>query len=80
MNFKQLQEEVREWSHRNFGLRPTYWPLLGAAEEIGELAHAHLKGEQCIRGTPEKHIADAMGITHEAYSKRAKAGVSIKSR
>lgn len=29
--------------------------------------------------TPEqKHIADAMGITHEAYAKRAKAGVSIK--
>jgi len=27
----------------------------------------------------QKHIADAMGISHEAYAKRAKAGVSIKS-
>jgi hypothetical protein len=31
--------------------------------------------------TPEqKHIADAMGITHEAYAKRAKAGVAIGGR
>lgn len=31
--------------------------------------------------TPEqKHIADAMGVSHEAYAKRAKAGVSIKGR
>lgn len=28
----------------------------------------------------QKHIADAMGISHEAYGKRAKAGVSIKGR
>jgi hypothetical protein len=29
--------------------------------------------------TPQqKHIADAMGITHEAYAKRAKAGVAIR--
>jgi hypothetical protein len=29
--------------------------------------------------TPEQaHIADAMGISHEAYAKRAKAGVSMK--
>jgi hypothetical protein len=31
--------------------------------------------------TPEqKHIADAMGISHEAYAKRAKAGVAIGGR
>jgi hypothetical protein len=28
----------------------------------------------------QKHIADAMGISHEAYAKRAKAGVAIGGR
>ena len=36
---------------------PAYRPLLGSAEELGELARAHLKGEQGIRFTPEE-IAD----------------------
>lgn len=41
-------------------------PAAGTGEDDGEL-------------TPEqKHIARAMGITEEAYAKRAKAGVSIK--
>ena len=38
---------------RNFGAQPSYRPLLGAVEELGELTHAHLKGEQGIRHTPE---------------------------
>ena len=59
MTFQQLQDEQREWAQRNFGTdRPSYQPLLGAVEELGELAHAHLKSEQGIRGTPEKHAAD----------------------
>lgn len=33
---------------------PSDRPLFGAVEEIGELAHAHLKGLQGIRHTPEE--------------------------
>ena len=53
----QLQEELKPWSRHNFGDRPSWMPLLGACEEIGELSHAHLKQAQGIRGTPEEHFA-----------------------
>lgn len=64
MTFKQLQEEQREWVAHNFAGRKPYMPLLGVAEECGELCHAHLKGEQGIRYTPEVVLAkkkDAVG-------------------
>ena len=54
-----LQESHRVWGLHNFGKIPIHQPLLGALEELGELAHAHLKEEQGIRGSSEKHIADA---------------------
>jgi NTP pyrophosphatase (non-canonical NTP hydrolase) len=59
-----LQSELKPWTLHNFGERPSWQPLLGALEELGELAHAHLKGEQGIRGTTEEHAAaarDAIG-------------------
>ena len=46
---KKLQEEQAPWVKKNFGDRPSYWPLLGVVEEVGELCHAHLKNEQGIR-------------------------------
>jgi NTP pyrophosphatase (non-canonical NTP hydrolase) len=56
-----IQEEHAIWSARNFGSdRPAYQPLLGAVEELGELAHAHLKQEQNIRGDSERHEEEAM--------------------
>ena len=55
MTFRRLQEEQGEWAMRNFGARPSHQPLLGAVEELGELAHAHLKSEQGIRGAQEHH-------------------------
>jgi NTP pyrophosphatase (non-canonical NTP hydrolase) len=58
MNLKQLQDELKPWVLHNFGQRPSYQPLLGALEELGELAHAHLKQEQQIR-TNEDHEANA---------------------
>jgi NTP pyrophosphatase (non-canonical NTP hydrolase) len=64
LNFSQLQDQVKEWSARNFPGSTPYQPLLGAVEEMGELAHAHLKQEQGIRGTPREHYAakvDAIG-------------------
>jgi NTP pyrophosphatase (non-canonical NTP hydrolase) len=53
----QLQEELAPWQFHNFGDRPSWMPLLGAQEEIGELSHAHLKQAQGIRGTKEEHQA-----------------------
>jgi NTP pyrophosphatase (non-canonical NTP hydrolase) len=55
MNLSTLQAEVSVWGKRNFPKAKTYHPLLGVQEEAGELAHAHLKAEQGIRGTPEEH-------------------------
>ena len=64
MSFKQIQLEQDEWSKRNFSNKKPYQPILGASEEVGELAHAFLKMEQGIRGTREEHLAhmkDAVG-------------------
>ena len=49
-DLKDFQHEVRNWSNANFGVdQPSIFPLLGIGEELGELNHAHLKGEQGIR-------------------------------
>ncbi|KKL69661.1 hypothetical protein LCGC14_2112650, partial [marine sediment metagenome] len=54
---RQLQEEQRPWVQHNFGDRPDWMPLLGVMEELGELAHAHIKQAQGIR-TREDHDAN----------------------
>lgn len=59
MDLHRLQEEVGAWARTNFGERPAWMPLLGAVEELGELAHAHLKAAQKIRGTEEAHTEAA---------------------
>lgn len=41
LTLKQLQDEQRLWVQHNFPGRDAYYPLLGTAEEIGELAEAH---------------------------------------
>lgn len=51
---KNLQDEQRDWQLRNFGDSPSWHPLLGVSEEVGELCHAHLKSAQGIR-TNENH-------------------------
>lgn len=64
MSFKRIQAEQEAWSKRNFPNKKPYQPILGASEEIGELAHAFLKMEQGIRGTREEHLhhmRDAVG-------------------
>lgn len=57
LTFRRLQDEQRPWVAHNFDGRHDYYPLLGAMEELGELAHAHLKGLQGIRHTPEEIAA-----------------------
>ena len=63
-NIKQMQQEIGEWSRRNFGDQPTCNACLGVVEEVGELVHAYLKRKQGIRGTYNDHTAamfDAIG-------------------
>ena len=59
-----LQIEHKEWLNHNFPRQQGHDALLGLTEELGELAHAHLKSQQAIRGTLEEHrlaAADAIG-------------------
>ncbi len=60
MKLRKIQAKHWEWAKKNFGKPPAHQPLLGALEELGELAHSHIKAEQGIRGSKEDH--DAAGI------------------
>jgi len=64
MTLRELQEQQRPWVLHNFPGRQAYYPLLGAMEELGELAHAHLKALQGIRGSEAEYALaarDAVG-------------------
>ncbi len=71
----ELQEQVNRWHLHNFGPVDSWMPLLVAVEEVGELAHAHMKALQGLR-TNEDHAAgkrDAVGdvvIALAAYCSR----------
>ena len=54
----EVQRQNAAWAAHNFPGQATWMPLLGAVEELGELAHAHLKQAQRIR-TDEDHDAKA---------------------
>lgn len=58
-----FQHQVQTWSEYNFGNQPAHRPLLGVAEEVGELCHAFLKTEQQIRmeENHEEATKDAVG-------------------
>ncbi len=60
MNLSHFQNEHMAWLEKNFPQQQPHDPLLGLVEEVGELAHAHLKASQNIRGTPEEHRAAAI--------------------
>ncbi len=60
---RKIQEEHKEWLEQNFGYEKPWQALLGVVEEVGELAHSHLKEDQGIR-VDEDHlekIKDAIG-------------------
>jgi NTP pyrophosphatase (non-canonical NTP hydrolase) len=44
-----MQDDHKKWLDKNFPFQMPHQPLLGLAEEVGELAHVHLKREQGIR-------------------------------
>ena len=60
----ELQSMIGIWAARNFPCadrtRTTLRCALGVCEEAGELAHAVLKADECIRGTEVEHDAEAM--------------------
>lgn len=58
MDLNTIQEQLKVWQRHNFEGRPNWQPVMGVAEEAGELSHAFLKMSQSIRGSEEKHIAD----------------------
>lgn len=57
IDLAKIQSEMVTWQQHNFPGRGVHIPLLGAVEELGELAHAHIKKEQNIR-TNEDHDAN----------------------
>ncbi len=59
MHLQTLQTVHMLWLEKNFPQQQPADPLLGVVEEVGELAHAHLKASQSIRGTPEELQAEA---------------------
>ena len=63
LTLRKLQQEQKEWSDRNFPNREGYYQLLGLVEEVGELAHAHLKQLEGIRRNEDHrlNIIDAIG-------------------
>ena len=69
MDWMALVDSRNKWIEHNFPNPSMPNPgesLLGVLEELGELAHSHLKAAQKIRGTDEEHVRagrDAIGDT-----------------
>jgi NTP pyrophosphatase (non-canonical NTP hydrolase) len=55
MTLSELQAEHAKWLNREFSDQEWMDGFLGVVEEVGELAHAILKGKQKIRGDAETH-------------------------
>ena len=58
-SLRRIQSEQKVWCKETFKNHKPYQSILGVIEEVGELAHSHLKMEQGIRGTQEHHIEKA---------------------
>lgn len=59
MHLMPVQSRIHTWRQQNFPNADATQQLLGIAEEAGELAHAHLKQMQGIRGDDNLHIEEA---------------------
>lgn len=55
------QQQLADWQLHNFGEQPLWTQVMGATEEMGELAHAVLKHEQGIRGISDDGLIDQAG-------------------
>tara|TARA_Y100000310_G_scaffold143479_1_gene142842 strand:+ start:1541 stop:1861 length:321 start_codon:yes stop_codon:yes gene_type:complete len=63
LDLQQLQIEVSDWQAKNFPNGEPWEPVMGVAEEVGELSHAFLKKHQGIRLNEDHEAAmkDAVG-------------------
>lgn len=64
-----FEQSVGRWSHENFGNQPQSYPLLGAIEEVGELADLHVH-----RGTKVgtvAYLASILGQLSHSVLKQA---------
>lgn len=63
MHFKEIQRQQAIWEQRNFPDVTTDQIMIGIAEEVGELAHAHLKLAAGIRMNEglDAKLKDAIG-------------------
>jgi len=50
IDLKTIQKTLYDWQIDNFSQTKPEWLVLGALEELGELAHIILKKHQAIRG------------------------------
>lgn len=82
IDLAKIQRDQGAWELRNFGEQPSWTALVGMMEELGELAHAHLKMHQGIRGSQEQHAAareDAVGdIVVYMLSYCTKVGIDLE--
>ena len=63
-SIREMQAAHKNWLDHNFPDQADHHGLLGLAEEVGELSHAHLKGEQGIRHSASQIVEmkkDALG-------------------
>lgn len=56
MQLTTLQERRNKWIEHNFPGDKLETSILGAVEELGELAHHFIKMDQKIRGSEEEHV------------------------
>ncbi len=62
----EIQTQHAAWARHNFPDAKPIQAALGVVEELGELAHAHLKRSQGIRGTAAEHEAAAKDAVADA--------------
>jgi NTP pyrophosphatase (non-canonical NTP hydrolase) len=60
ITLSQLQAERNEWVKKNFPDDELEDSIMGAVEEIGELAHHYLKRKQDIRGDQAHHYSEML--------------------
>lgn len=56
MNLNELQQRRNAWVSHNFPEDELADSIMGAVEEMGELAHHYLKRKQGIRGDDQTHF------------------------
>lgn len=60
IGLNQLQQERNRWVEKNFPGDQLEDSIMGAVEEMGELAHHYLKRKQGIRGDDAMHVIEML--------------------